>query len=51
MVLGGDIVVSGNRKVLGTMRKDDTLFVVNKAEVMPGDFTRNATTSCRSEGL
>jgi len=41
MVLGGDIVVSGSRKVLGTIRKDDTLVVVNKAEIMPGDFARH----------
>ncbi|QKV20342.1 indolepyruvate ferredoxin oxidoreductase family protein [Oricola thermophila] len=41
LVLGGDIVVSGNRKVLGTIRKGDTLVVVNKAEIMPGDFARH----------
>jgi indolepyruvate ferredoxin oxidoreductase len=34
-------VVSGNRKVLGTIRKDDTVVVINTAEVMPGDFERH----------
>ncbi len=41
LVLGCDIVVSGNRKVLGSVRKDDTLVVVSRAEVMPGDFARH----------
>ncbi|MFZ2102338.1 MAG: indolepyruvate ferredoxin oxidoreductase family protein, partial [Oricola sp.] len=51
MVLGGDIVVSGNRKVLGTIRKDDTLVVVNQAEVMPGDFARHRDYKLPMEAL
>ena len=41
LVLGCDIVVTGNRKVLGAIRKGETRVVVNKAEVMPGDFARH----------
>jgi indolepyruvate ferredoxin oxidoreductase len=41
LVLGCDIVVTGNRKVLGAMRRDETVVIVNKAEVMPGDFARH----------
>ena len=41
LVLGCDIVVTGNRKVLGAIRKDETVVIVNKAEVMPGDFARH----------
>jgi indolepyruvate ferredoxin oxidoreductase len=51
MVLGGDIVVSGSRKVLGTIRKDDTLVVVNKAEIMPGDFARHREYRLPTEAL
>jgi len=42
LVLAGDIVVAGNRKVLNAVRKDGTRVVVNTAEFLPGDFTRNA---------
>jgi indolepyruvate ferredoxin oxidoreductase len=41
LVLGCDIVVTGSSKVLGAIRKDETVVVVNKAEVMPGDFARH----------
>jgi Pyruvate/2-oxoacid:ferredoxin oxidoreductase gamma subunit len=51
MVLGGDIVVTGSRKVLGTIRKDDTLVVVNKAEIMPGDFARHREYRLPTEAL
>lgn len=42
LVLGCDLVVSGGSKVLSTVKRDHTLFVVNTAEVMPGEFTRSA---------
>ncbi|WP_234053177.1 MULTISPECIES: indolepyruvate ferredoxin oxidoreductase family protein [unclassified Xanthobacter] len=42
VVLGGDIVVAGTRKVLAAVKPGETLVVVNTHEVMPGDFTRNA---------
>ena len=41
LVLGGDIVVAGNKKVLAAV-KPGTAMVVNTAEFLPGDFTRNA---------
>jgi len=42
LVLGCDLVVSGNKKVLAAVKPGRTALVVNTAEVMPGDFTRNA---------
>jgi indolepyruvate ferredoxin oxidoreductase len=41
LVLGCDLVATGNRKVLGAMRKDETALVVNTDAVFPGEFTRN----------
>ena len=51
LVLGGDLVVSGSRKVLAAVREEETLFVANTAEIMPGDFTRNADFSLPTERL
>jgi indolepyruvate ferredoxin oxidoreductase len=42
LILGGDLVVSGTRKVLAAVRHGHTLFVANTAEVMGGEFTRDA---------
>ncbi|MFG1391841.1 indolepyruvate ferredoxin oxidoreductase family protein [Xanthobacter agilis] len=42
VVLGGDMVVAGTRKVLAAVKPGATLVVVNTHEVLPGDFTRNA---------
>ncbi len=42
LVLGCDLVVSGTKKVLAAVQRDDTGVVVNTAEVYPGDFTRDA---------
>ncbi len=50
LVLGGDIVVAGNKKVLGAVRPG-TAMVVNTAEFLPGDFTRNADFSLPTERL
>lgn len=50
LVLGGDIVVAGNKKVLGAV-KLGTRVIANTAEFMPGDFTRNADFSLPSERL
>jgi indolepyruvate ferredoxin oxidoreductase len=41
LVLGGDIVVAGNKKILASAKQGRTRMVVNTAEVLPGDFTRN----------
>ena len=51
LVLGGDIVVAGNKKVLAAMTPGSTRVVVNVAEVLPGDFTRNADYSLPTERL
>ena len=42
LVLGCDLVVSGSKKVLASVREGETIFVANTAEVMPGDFARSA---------
>jgi indolepyruvate ferredoxin oxidoreductase len=51
LILGCDLVVSGSRKVLSAMREGETAFVVNTAEVMPGDFARSADFSLPTERL
>jgi indolepyruvate ferredoxin oxidoreductase len=50
LVLGGDIVVTGTKKVLAAVR-DGTQVVVNTSEFLPGDFTRNADFSLPTERL
>jgi indolepyruvate ferredoxin oxidoreductase len=51
LILGCDLVVSGNKKVLSAVRENHTLFVANTAEVMPGDFARSADFSLPTERL
>jgi len=51
LVLGGDIVVAGNKKVLAAVQHGKTAMVVNLAEFVPGDFTRNADFSLPTERL
>ncbi|HET6224592.1 MAG TPA: DUF6537 domain-containing protein, partial [Dongiaceae bacterium] len=51
LVLGGDIVVAGNKKVLAAVTHGVTEMVINMAEVLPGDFTRNADFSLPTERL
>ena len=51
LVLGGDIVVAGNKKVLGAVKSGATTLVINLAEFLPGDFTRNAEFSLPTERL
>jgi indolepyruvate ferredoxin oxidoreductase len=50
LVLGGDIVVAGNKKVLAAVRPG-TAMIVNTSEFLPGDFTRNADFSLPTERL
>src|SRR3954462_3387264 len=50
LVIGGDIVVAGNKKVLSAVRPG-TAMIVNTSEFMPGDFTRNADFSLPTERL
>ena len=51
LVLGGDIVVAGNKKVLAAVKHGATQIVANTAEFLPGDFTRNADFSLPTERL
>jgi indolepyruvate ferredoxin oxidoreductase len=51
LVLGGDIVVAANKKVLAATRHGETHVIANLAEVVPGDFTRNADFSLPMERL
>ncbi len=51
LVLGGDIVVAGNKKVLAAVKPGRTAMVINTAEFLPGDFTRNADFSLPTERL
>src|SRR6202047_295204 len=51
LVLGGDIVVARNKKVLAAVEPGVTTMVVNQAEVLPGEFTRNADFSLPTERL
>jgi indolepyruvate ferredoxin oxidoreductase len=50
LVLGGDMLVAGSKKVLGAVKPGATA-VVNLAEFLPGDFARNADFSLPSERL
>ena len=51
LVLGGDIVVAGNKKVLAAVKHGSTQMIINTAEFLPGDFTRNADFSLPTERL
>jgi indolepyruvate ferredoxin oxidoreductase len=51
LILGGDIVVAGTRKILAAVKPGITEMIVNTAEFLPGDFTRNADFSLPSERL
>ena len=51
LVLGGDIVVAGNKKVLAAVRTGETQMIINTAEMLPGDFTRNTEFSLPTERL
>jgi indolepyruvate ferredoxin oxidoreductase len=42
LVLGCDLVVSGQKNVLAAAKLNHTGFIVNTAEIYPGDFTRDA---------
>jgi indolepyruvate ferredoxin oxidoreductase len=51
LVLGGDIVVAGTKKVLAAVKHGATQMVINTDEFLPGEFTRNADFSLPSERL
>ncbi len=51
LVLGCDLTVTGSKKVLGAIRPAGGTVIVNTAESLPGDFTRNADFSLPTERL
>jgi indolepyruvate ferredoxin oxidoreductase len=51
LVLGGDMVVAGSKKVLAAVKPGSTAMVINLAEVLPGEFTRNPEFSLPSQRL
>ena len=51
LVLGGDMVVAGTKKVLAAVKPGATTFVVNTHEMLPGEFTRDADFSLPTERL
>jgi indolepyruvate ferredoxin oxidoreductase len=51
LILGGDLVVSGTKKVLAAIKQGKTQVVANVAEVFGGEFTRNADYSLPTERL
>ena len=51
LVLGCDLTVTGSKKVLGAIRPERAAVIVNTAESLPGDFTRNADFSLPTERL
>jgi indolepyruvate ferredoxin oxidoreductase len=50
-VLGGDMVVAGNKKVLAAVKPGTTAMVINLAEMLPGEFTRNPEFSLPAERI
>ncbi len=51
LVLGCDLAVTGSKKVLGAIKPAGSTVVVNTAESLGGDFTRNADFSLPTERL
>jgi indolepyruvate ferredoxin oxidoreductase len=51
LVLGGDMVVASGKKVLSGVKHGQTRVVANVAEILPGDFTRNADFSLPTERI
>jgi indolepyruvate ferredoxin oxidoreductase len=51
LILGCDLVVTGTKRVLASVKEGQTALVVNTAEILPGDFTRNADFSLPTERI
>src|SRR5215470_16415455 len=51
LVIVGDMVVAGTKKVLAAVKAGRTGMVVNLAEILPGEFTRNADFSLPTERI
>jgi indolepyruvate ferredoxin oxidoreductase len=51
LVLGGDMMVVGSKKVLAAVKPGTTALVMNLAEVLPGEFARNPDFSLPAERI
>jgi indolepyruvate ferredoxin oxidoreductase len=51
LVLGCDLIVTGSRKVLSSIRTGKTTVILNTAESLPGDFTRDANFTLPADAL
>ena len=51
LVLGGDIVVAGSKKVLAAVKPGTTAMIINLAEMLSGEFTRNPEFTLPTERL
>jgi len=51
LVIGGDMVVASTKKVLAAVKHGQSQVIANLAEVLPGDFTRNADFSLPAERM
>src|SRR6202023_800270 len=49
--LGGDMVVASAKKVLAAVKRGQSQVIANLAEILPGDFTRNADFSLPTERI
>src|SRR5262249_46925718 len=51
LVIGGDMVVASTKKVLAAVKHGQSRVIANLAEILPGDFTRNADFSLPAERM
>jgi indolepyruvate ferredoxin oxidoreductase len=51
LILGGDIVVAGGKKVLAAVKPGATTVVINTHETLPGAFTHNADYSLPTQRI
>ncbi len=51
LVIGGDVVVAGNKKVLAAVKPGTTAMVINVAEVLSGEFTHDPEFSLPTERI
>jgi len=51
LVIGGDMVVASAKKVLAAVKRDQAHVIANLAEILPGDFTRDADFSLPAERI
>src|SRR5438132_6004836 len=51
LVIGGDMVVASAKKVLGAVKRGQSRIIANLAEILPGDFTRDADFSLPAQRI